>query len=138
MAVADVIRWQVHPLRWEPPVKSALLAGLILASAASAAIGFEHWLYGAFSLIVLVIALSRYFFPTLYALNGEGFVSAHLGLSRRRSWAEFQRVDEHRDGVFLGPFTRSGRLDSFRGVFLRFHQNRDEVVYFVRHYVPGQ
>ncbi|HIG55786.1 MAG TPA: hypothetical protein EYG11_04175 [Candidatus Latescibacteria bacterium] len=138
MDLADALHWQVHPLRWESPVKSALLAGLILASSASAAIGFEHWLYGGFSLLVLLIAVSRYFFPTQYILDGEGLVSVHLGLSRRRSWTEFQRVDEHRDGIFLGPFVRSGRLDSFRGVFLRFHQNREEVVYFVRHHVPAQ
>ena len=125
-------------MRREPPIKSVLLVGLIAASSTVAVIGFEHWLYGVFSLVVLILSLSRYFFPTYYTLDGEGIVSAHLGLSRRRRWLEFQRVDEHRDGVFLGPFLRPSRLDSFRGILLRFHQNREEVVYFVRRHVSGQ
>ena len=138
MSSADALRWESHPLRREKPAKSMLLVALIVASAAAAAFGFEHWFYGVFSLGALTVSLSRYFFPTRYALDGEGIGSEHLGLKQRRSWAEFRRVEEHRDGIFLCPSVRPGRLDSFRGVFLRFNQNRTEVVRFVRCHVPSQ
>lgn len=115
-----------------------LLVVLIVASSAAAAVGFEHWFYGLFSLGALTASLSRYFFPTRYVLNGEGVHSEHLGLKQRRFWVEFRRADEHRDGIFLRPSARPGRLDSFRGVFLRFDQNREEVARFVRCHVPIQ
>ncbi len=138
MSSADALRWESHPLRREKPAKSMLLVALIVASAAAAAFGFEHWFYGVFSLGALTVSLSRYFFPTRYALNGEGVRSEHLGLKQRRSWAEFRRVEEHRDGIFLRPSVRPSRLDSFRGVFLRCDQNRTEVARFVRCHVPSQ
>ncbi len=115
-----------------------LLVALIVASSAAAAVGFEHWFYGLFSLGALTASLSRYFFPTRYVLNSEGIRSEHLGLKQRRFWVEFRRADEQRDGIFLRPSARPGRLDSFRGVFLRFDQNREEVARFVRCHVPIQ
>lgn len=138
VAITEAVRWDVHPLRWEPPGKSVLLAVLIMVSAVTAAMGFEHWLYGAFSMVVLTIAMSRYFFPTHYAIDTTGINTVHLGLRRSIPWGDFRRVDEHRDGVFLSPLVRPGRLDSFRGIFLRYHQNREEVIYFVRQHVSGR
>ena len=138
MSSADALRWESHPLRRERPAKSILLVALIVASSAAAAFGFEHWFYGVFSLGALTASLSRYFFPTHYVLDGEGVSSEHLGFKQRRSWAEFRRVDEHRDGIFLRPSLRPSRLDSFRGVFLRFDKNREDVARFVRCHVPSQ
>jgi hypothetical protein len=134
----DVLGWESHPLRRERPAKSILLVALIVASSAAAAFGFEHWFYGVFSLGALTVSLSRYFFLTRYVLDGEGISSEHLGLKQRRAWAEFRRADEHRDGIFLRPSARPGRLDSYRGVFLRCDQNREEVARFVRCHVPSQ
>ena len=138
MCSADVLRWQAHPLRQEKPAKSILLVALVVASSAAAAVGFEHWFYGIFSLGALTASLSRYFFPTRYMLDGAGISSEHLGLKQRRSWAEFRRVEEHRDGIFLRSSVLPSRLDSFRGVFLRCDQNREEVTHFVRCHVSSQ
>lgn len=138
MSSVDTLRWESHPLRREQPAKSMLLIALIIASSVAAAFGFEHWFYGVFSLGALTAALSRYFFATRYALDGTGVSSEHLGLKQHRPWAEFRRADQHRDGIFLRPSARPGRLDSFRGVFLRFDQNREEVARFVRCHVPSQ
>ena len=138
MSSTDALRWESHPLRREKPAKSVLLVALIVASSVAAAFGFEHWFYGVFSLGALTASLSRYFFATRYVLDGAGISSEHLGLKQRRSWAEFRRADEHRDGIFLRPSARLGRLDSFRGVFLRFDQNREEVAHFVRCHVASQ
>ena len=136
--MVDVLRWEDHPLRSESPARSAALAGLIVASALAASVGFGHWLYGAFSLAVLTLSVSRYLFPTHYELDGVGVASRHLGVGRSRCWDEFRRVEERADGLFLSPFEGPRRLDAFRGVFLRFHQNREEVVYFVRHHVKNR
>ena len=81
MSSADALRWESHPLRREKPAKSMLLIALIVISAAAAAFGFEHWFYGVFSLGALTVSLSRYFFPTRYALDGEGIGSEHLALN---------------------------------------------------------
>ena len=64
-----------------------------------------------------------------------GLECRHLGRRQARQWTQFHRIDTRPNGLFLSPFTRPSRLDSFRGFFLPFHQNRDAVVYYVRRYV---
>ena len=48
-----------------------------------------------------------------------------------------ERIERHRDGLFLSPFDRSSRLDSFRGIFLPLGQNGSAVTAFVRAQVEG-
>lgn len=127
--------WKVHPFFDERPVKSLSLLAIIIFVTLVAALSFGHYLYGAFSLAVLVASLSKYLFPSYYTLNCTGFQCRHLGRLHVRRWTEFRRVDTRLNGLFLSPFARSSRLDSFRGFFLPFHQNRDAVVYYVRRHV---
>jgi hypothetical protein len=130
------LNWTAHPLRQEPLFKSALLIAIIAGVVAMVVDAFGHALYGLVSLMVLTLSLARYFFPTRYALDEEGCqVQALLGFVRRYPWTQFRRADVHREGIFLSPFARPSRLDTFRGTFLKFHQNRDEVLYFVRRHV---
>jgi hypothetical protein len=37
-----------------------------------------------------------------------------------------------KNGVLLSPFAGRSRLENFRGVYVRFGQNKDQVVNFVR------
>jgi hypothetical protein len=130
--------WRSYPLAQEAPFKSALLMAMMGGVSLGAGLSFAHWFYGALSLGVLILSLSRYFFPTLYALDQGGVHSRHLGWSRHYSWKQFRRAEVRADGVFLSPFVRPSRLDSFRGLFLRFHRNGHQVVYFVRLHVAPE
>jgi len=133
----DAARWTIHPLLQEPRRKTALLIAVILGFSLGAAFSFEGLVYGLVALVVLVASLSRYWLPTRYLLDAQGVRIEHLGWQRRRSWDQFRRADVHADGVFLSPFLRASRLDSFRGCFLRFRKNRDEVMRLVREYVAA-
>lgn len=127
--------WTAHPLREEPWPKSALLVVLVAGLALGAALSFGGPGYGLLSLVVLAGSLSRYLLPTRYTLDETGVRIAHLGWTRQRSWGQFCRVDIHPDGVFLSPFVRPTRLDSFRGCFLRSHQNQEAVTRFAQAHV---
>lgn len=127
--------WKVHPFFDERPVKSLSLLAIILFVVVVAVLSFGHYLYGIFSLVVLVASLSKYLFPSYYTLDHTGFQCRHLGRLHARQWTQFRRIDTRPNGLFLSPFARPSRLDSFRGFFLPFHQNRDAVVYYVRDHV---
>lgn len=130
-----VLQWTIHPLAEEPRVKSILLATFIVGLPIGAVFSFDGLIHGVISLVVLAASLSRYFLPTRVTLNSEGVHTSHLGWRRQRSWREFRRADVHEDGVFLSPFARSSRMDSFRGYFLTFADNRNQVTRFVQEYV---
>lgn len=131
------LAWSSHPLAQEPPARSALLCALIAGVSLMAGLTFHGPGYGLISLAVLVGSLSRYFLPTRYRLDAAGVRASHLGRSQMQTWEQIRRADLRRDGVFLSPFPRPSRLDSFRGVYLRFHANRDQVRDFVQAHVPA-
>ena len=110
--------WVCHPLVEEPWPKSAALAAAILAFSGLAWVAFEGLLYGAIALAVLTGSMSRFLLPTSYEIGTAGIAVSHLFRRRLRPWEEVRRVEVRRDGLFLSPFARPNRLDSFRGLFL--------------------
>ena len=125
------LRWTVHPLRDEPPAKTALLILIILGLSVLVAITFDAPAYGFLSAVLLTASMSRYFLPTRYALRESHILIAHLGARRTIPWSRIRRHTVGPDGVFLSPFASPRRLDPFRGCFLRLRDNRDEVIHCV-------
>jgi hypothetical protein len=98
-------------------------------------VSFGAVAWAVFSAAVLVLTLARYFFPTEYTLDETGVRARFLGIERARSWAEIRALYAHRDGVHLSPFGSPTALDPFRGIFLRFAGNRDDVLRFCESHV---
>ena len=105
-------------MREEPLAKSVLLVLIILCVAFVVGISFQSVSFAFLALALLTAAMSRYFFATRYVLDARGFTISHIG-TRKYSWTNFRRVVRHSDGVFLSPFAKPHRLDTFRGQFLR-------------------
>lgn len=118
------LSWVVHPLLQESPLKSAALVGAIAGFSLVAALSLEGTVYGLVSLLVLALSTARYFLPTRYSVDEAG-VSSGLLNPRPHPWREFARADERPDGLLLSPFVRPSRLDSYRGVYLRFAPDTD-------------
>ena len=125
--------WTSHPLREEPLAKSVLLVLIILCVAFIVGISFQSTTFAALSLALLTAAMSRYFFATRYVLDNRGFTIAHIG-TRKYLWTNFRRATRHSDGVFLSPFAKPHRLDTFRGQFLR-SKNPAEIYHVVQQHI---
>lgn len=124
--------WTSHPIRDDLP-RSLLLPLFIAAFSLAALRLLEGWGYGVVSAVVLLGATLRYFVPTTYELDRRGvWRRGRSGRTLLRPWSEVRGVYRHPDGIFLTPFARPSRLDSFRGVYLRYAGNRAEVEAFVR------
>ena len=125
---AAELRWTVHPLLEEPPAKTGLLILVILGLSVLIALEFGAPSYGFLAAALLTASMSRYFLPTRYALLESHILIAHLGARRTIPWNRIRRHTVVRDGVHLSPFVRPHRLDPFRGCFLRFRDNREEIL----------
>ncbi len=127
----ESLQWRSHPLVDEFP-KSLLLVAIILAVCVAASWAFQGWVWGVISGVLLVAATARYIFPSHFQLDDEGVTVRFLGVARRMPWTALRRTASGPGGMFLSPFERPSRLDSFRGVSLRFAGNADEVIAFVK------
>lgn len=128
-----LLEWHVHLAR-EQPLRAAIA---IIAIAFAITLGYawlRSWLGAVVTGFVLICALSDFFFPVYYRLTSRGaevrgFLSWHI--------IEWERVracylDNDGLGVRLSPFPYPTRLNAFRGVYLRFADNADEVLRIIK------
>ncbi len=129
-AVAECLRWRSHPVVDDYPRSLGLIAVVTAVCVATGA-SFEGVGYGLLAAAFLVGSLARYFVPTYYEFDPAGVSVRFLGRVRRIPWGHIRRFAVHAEGVQMSPFERPSRLEAFRGTFVRFAGNRDEVVSFV-------
>ena len=126
-----ILAWKVHLLR-EEPSRMLLIAPVVLASLLVSYILFQSLLFPAVALLLFTCALSDYVFPVRYEITDRGASSRSL---TGRTFVEWDRVKKYYlddRGIKLSTLGRPGRLEAYRGVYLRFGGNRDEVIRAVR------
>ncbi|MBM4036674.1 MAG: hypothetical protein FJ291_33485 [Planctomycetes bacterium] len=129
-AVAERLQWRSHPVVDDYP-RSLLLVAAVIAVCVGVWISFDSAGYAALAAAVLAGSLARYFVPTHYELDSDGVSVRFLGHLRRVGWGDVRRFFVAPEGVQLSPFEKPSRLEAFRGTFLRFAGNGDEVVRLV-------
>lgn len=125
-----VLSWTVHLARAHPTRSALSLVLCALAcSAGYAAIGPAGALVTA---IVLLGSLADFLFPVRYVLTENGASCKMLFKAAEIQWTAVKRCYVDDLGLKISPLGRRSRLEAFRGVYLRFAGNRDEVIAAVR------
>lgn len=125
------LAWQVHLLR-EEPAKAFLIAPFVAISLFVCYIIFHSPLFLAVTLFLFMSSLSEFLFPIRYTIDSRGALSRTLFGRNYIEWERVQKyyLDDH--GIKLSPLRRQGRLEAFRGVYLRFGGHREQVIEAVR------
>ncbi|MCK4232962.1 hypothetical protein KAU34_05330 [candidate division WOR-3 bacterium] len=84
------------------------------------------------SLILVGGSILPYFLPTRYILSKDGIVIYSFFTRQKKKWKDYRSFYVDKNGVFLSPFKKPTRLENFRGVYIRFHKNKEEVVALVK------
>jgi len=85
-----------------------------------------------FALLLFNAALSSFFFPTRFTITEEKVIIKYMFTSQEKDMSMFRSFYPDKRGVLLSPFTRPSRLENFRGVYVRYDGNKDEVDAFVK------
>jgi hypothetical protein len=110
----------------------------IAAGAAAAGVGFQNVLLGLLAGILLVAAVSDYLFPIRYTLGLDGIEARGLWHRRRMTWKQVRRVGQDDLGVKLSPLPRPSRLEAYRGIYLWFADNADDVMASIAHHTQAE
>ena len=78
----------------------------------------DNLILSIFSIFLMILATSRFYFTSHYYADEIGVGEKFFGNSRARKWKEFKRVDVGKSAVFLSPFEKPRRMDSFRVLFI--------------------
>ena len=132
------MRWVSLPVQ-HAPRKGLILSVVIAATAAAVYLGTESPGWALLSVILLLMGVHDFLLPTTYHLGEEGVSSRILCYRRHKPWSFCRSywVDAH--GVLLSPFPGRSRLESHRGLYLRFAgADRQAVVRFVQRKINPQ
>lgn len=95
-------------------------------------------IYGILSILILSLSLLNYFTPTEYILNDEGVKVKRVLNKEEIRWDKIRSYYPDKNGVLLSPFPVPSRLENFRGTFIKFSGNRDEVLEYIRKKMNGE
>ena len=123
----DSFSWHAHPAV-ERRGAALRAAGVILIFAATIAWSFQSAAWGIFSLVALVAALHRFFFPSRFTIDAEGITARYPLRTLHLDWSAVRRLVTDGRGAYLSTRRRRSWLDGYRGMHVLFGRDRAAVV----------
>ena len=132
----ETLEWTCHPVKRKPLVSVGVTVLILMVGAAVLNI-MHSGLFAVFSVVVMFAALAKFFFPTSYRLSDRRIMIKTTTQTLFKNWAIYRSCYPDKNGVLLSPFAEPSRLENFRGLYIMFNNNRDEVIAFVKARVGG-
>ncbi|MFQ5498574.1 MAG: hypothetical protein ACE5FH_02775 [Candidatus Zixiibacteriota bacterium] len=131
------LRWTSHPMK-RRPLATLLLSLFILLVSFFIYLATESSWFSLLGLVVLYVSTARFYWPTHYHLTDRDVTVKTSMQTVTKEWSAYRSCYPDKNGILLSPFMKPSRLENFRGIFLMFENNKDEVVTFVRQQIDRQ
>lgn len=122
-----LLRWTTHPVRLRP-VAAVVVTVLIFLTGMVVYYATASKMFGGLTLLLLFLSLSKFYLPTIFTLTDRSVSIKTTTQTIRKEWSQYRSFYPDKNGVLLSPFVEPSRLENFRGVYLIFAGNRDEVL----------
>jgi hypothetical protein len=113
------------------------LVAFVLALSVAGATAVQHYGVGLLLFGLLSITLRRVWLPSVFELGSKGVFRSRLGRRQRVPWTEFARYEVHRRGIMLFADLEPNSFSPWRAMFIRWPENRDELLSVVEFYLHG-
>ncbi|MBN2226842.1 MAG: hypothetical protein JW763_05715 [candidate division Zixibacteria bacterium] len=127
----EELTWVCHPAK-----RNRLVTGAVVLLIAAIVVSVYFLTYSALftvlSFLIMTGSLAAFFFPTRYHLTESEIIVKTTTQKLHKTWSQYRTYYPDKNGVLLSPFARPSRLENFRGLYLRYDANREEVVTFVK------
>ncbi len=89
--------------------------------------------------LLLYGSLTQFFTSTTFEFTNSKIRVNYIVNKVEKDWSQYRSYYTDKNGVLLSPFPGPSRLENFRGLYVRFAGNKDQVMAIVRqkiNYVP--
>jgi hypothetical protein len=132
----EKLEWVCHPFK-RSPWKSVGVSAIVLFFGILVWLGTESRMFTSLSMVILFLSLSKFYLPTRYKLTEKKIYVMTTTHTLVKEWTMFRSIYPDKNGVLLSTFAGPSRLENFRGLYLLFENNGDEVVAYVRKRMPA-
>jgi len=130
----EPLRWRSWPLVEHPWSSAGVGAGLIGVGILVGLFGPWPWL-AVPAVLMLIVALWRFFLPVTFELNEYGVEQTLLGRAVRIPWQSIREYRPRQSGVLLVPRGEHSAMAAFSGTFLPFGTHREQVLRYAEHFL---
>ena len=123
--------WQAHPAR-ERIGAAALGLSVIGAIAGAVGLSFQSPVWAAAACLVLLAALSRFFFPSRFLIDADGITARYLLGTQQIRWRDIRRFVQDDRGGYISTRAKRSWLDAYRGMHILFGADREAVIERIR------
>ena len=129
------LKWNVLLMR-RNPMKGYVAAFCAVISVVLGVVLLGHWIFGVLGLWFFLTATIEYFYPITYTISQEGAQARCLWHWQQIKWQTVRRIYVGNEGVKLSSLENPSRLEAYRGVYLRFNNNREQVLGTIERWRP--
>ena len=133
-----LLSWSTHPAAARPLVTTLVILFLIVLAALVYLLTYSA-IFTVIAALILYGSLTQYFTKTIYEFTDTKVRVKYVVNKIEKEWTQYRSYYADKNGVLLSPFPSPSRLENFRGLFIRFAGNKDQVMEIVRrkiNYVP--
>jgi lysylphosphatidylglycerol synthetase-like protein (DUF2156 family) len=132
-----LLQWSSHPMR-RRPIAAVLVTVFIFVVSMVIYWAMESRWFSVLALVVLFASLAKFYLPTRFTLTDRKVVIKSTTQTIAKPWTMFRSFYADRNGLLLSPFAEKSRLENFRGIYLIFSGNSDEVIRIVGEKIAEQ
>ena len=135
-----LLSWSTHPAKARPLVTTLVILFLIVLAVLVYLLTYSA-IFTVIAALILYGSLTQYFTRTTYEFTDTKVRVKYVVNKIEKDWAQYRSYYVDKNGVLLSPFAGPSRLENFRGLFIRFADNRDQAMEIVRqkiNYVPDK
>jgi len=130
----EVLEWVCHPAKRNRLVTLAVSIFIVLSVVVVYYATYWPW-FAILAFLILTGSLTGFYFPTRYRFTDEDIFIKTVTQTAHKKWSQYRTYYPDKNGVLLSPFVRPSRLENFRGVYIKYWNNRDEVLAYVKEHV---
>jgi hypothetical protein len=135
-----LLSWSTHPAKARPLATTLVVLFLIVLAVLVYLLTYSA-IFTIIAALILYGSLTQYFTKTTYEFTDTKVRVKYVVNKIEKDWAQYRSYYVDKNGVLLSPFAGPSRLENFRGLFIRFAGNRNQVMEIVRqkiNYVPDK
>lgn len=128
------IKWTVHPVKRRPFISIGVTLFIFLIGYVVNYSTQSQW-FTVLALVVLFGSLSKFYLPTKYELNEKEVIIKTTTQQLKKEWSLYRSFYPDKNGVLLSPYSEQTRMENFRGIYLMFEKNKDEVLQYIKTHI---
>lgn len=135
-----LLSWSTHPAKARPVVTMLVVIFLLILAGVVYLLTFSA-IFTVIAALVLYGSLTQYFTKTTFEFTDTKVRVKYVVNKIEKEWKQYRSYYPDKNGVLLSPFTSPSRLENFRGLYLRFAGNKEQVMEIVRqkiNYTPDK